>query len=44
MGSKLDRDLRPLLNDLLRRSSGVNPNMAERTRGYYGEAAYHLLP
>ncbi len=32
------------LNALLQRTSGVNPNIAERMRGYYAEAAYHILP
>ena len=32
------------LNTLLQRTTGVNPNIAERMRGFYGEAAYHLLP
>ena len=32
------------LNSLLQRTSGVNPNIAERMRGFYVEGAYHLLP
>jgi hypothetical protein len=32
------------LNALLQRTSGVNPNIAERMRGYYFEGAFHLLP
>jgi hypothetical protein len=32
------------LNSLLQRTSGVNPNIAERMRGFYFEGAYHLLP
>ena len=32
------------LNALLQRTSGINPNIAERMRGYYFEGAYHLLP
>ncbi|MDA1313416.1 MAG: hypothetical protein O2968_08795 [Acidobacteria bacterium] len=32
------------LNSLLQRTSGVNPNIAERMRGFYAEGAYHLLP
>lgn len=32
------------LNALLQRTSGVNPNIAERMRGFYVEGAYHLLP
>jgi Phosphate-selective porin O and P len=32
------------LNALLQRSSGVDPNIAERMRGFYVEGAYHLLP
>ncbi len=32
------------LNSLLQRTSGVNPNIAERMRGYYFEGAYHVLP
>lgn len=31
------------LNSLLQRTSGVNPNIAERMRGFYVEGAYHLL-
>ncbi len=37
-------DKTELLNSLLQRTSGVNPNIAERMRGYYFEGAYHLLP
>lgn len=32
------------LNALLQRTTGVNPNIAERMRGFYGEAGYHILP
>ena len=32
------------LNALVQRTAGVNPNMAERMRGFYLEGAYHLLP
>jgi hypothetical protein len=32
------------LNSLLQRSSGVNPNLAERMRGFYFEGAYRILP
>ncbi|MEX2301861.1 MAG: porin [Bryobacterales bacterium] len=32
------------LNSLLQRTTGVDPNIAERMRGYYFEGAYHLLP
>lgn len=32
------------LNSLLQRSTGIDPNIAERMRGYYFEGAYHLLP
>jgi hypothetical protein len=32
------------LNSLLQRTSGANPNIAERMRGFYAEGAYHLLP
>jgi hypothetical protein len=32
------------LNALLQRTTGVNPNIAERMRGFYVEGAYHLLP
>ena len=32
------------LNALLQRSSGIDPNIAERMRGFYFEGAYHLLP
>lgn len=32
------------LNALMQRTAGVNPNIAERMRGFYMEAAYHLLP
>jgi hypothetical protein len=32
------------LNALLQRSTGVDPNIAERMRGFYVEGAYHLLP
>jgi hypothetical protein len=32
------------LNSLLQRTSGVDPNIAERMRGFYFEGAYHLLP
>ncbi len=37
-------DKTALLNSLLQRTSGVNPNIAERMRGFYFEGAYHLLP
>ncbi len=37
-------DQTELLNSLLQRTSGVNPNIAERMRGFYAEGAYHLLP
>jgi hypothetical protein len=32
------------LNALLQRTTGIDPNIAERMRGYYFEGAYHLLP
>ena len=32
------------LNALLQRTTGVDPNIAERMRGFYVEGAYHLLP
>ena len=32
------------LNSLVQRTAGVNPNLAERMRGFYMEGAYHLLP
>ena len=32
------------LNALLQRTSGVNPNIAERMRGAYLEGAFHLFP
>ncbi len=32
------------LNRLLRRQTGVNPNVASQMRGYYMEPAVHLLP
>jgi hypothetical protein len=32
------------LNSLLQRTTGIDPNIAERMRGYYFEGAYHLLP
>jgi len=32
------------LNSLLQRTAGVNPNIAERMRGFYLEGGYHLLP
>ena len=32
------------LNALVQRTAGVNPNLAERMRGFYLEGAYHLLP
>lgn len=32
------------LNSLLQRTAGVNPNIAERMRGYYFEGAYRILP
>ncbi len=32
------------LNTLLQRTTGVNPNVAERMRGFYAEAGYHILP
>jgi hypothetical protein len=37
-------DQTEVLNSLLQRTSGINPNIAERMRGYYFEGAYHLLP
>jgi hypothetical protein len=32
------------LNSLLQRTTGIDPNIAERMRGFYFEGAYHLLP
>ena len=32
------------LNQLLRRQTGVNPNVARQMRGYYLEPALHILP
>lgn len=32
------------LNSMLQRGIGVNPNIARRLRGFYGEVGYHLLP
>lgn len=32
------------LNAFVQRTAGVNPNLAERMRGFYFEGAYHLLP
>src|SRR5262249_15027151 len=32
-----------LLNDALARTSGVNPNIAQTLRGFYGEAGYRVV-
>jgi hypothetical protein len=32
------------LNALLQRTTGVDPNIAERMRGFYFEGAFHILP
>jgi hypothetical protein len=42
--AQVSLDKTGLLNSLLQRTSGVNPNIAERMRGFYFEGAYHLLP
>ena len=42
--ANLTLDQTERLNSLLQRTTGVNPNIAERMRGFYLEGAYHLLP
>jgi hypothetical protein len=42
--AQVTMDKTAALNSLLQRTSGINPNIAERMRGYYFEGAYHLLP
>ncbi len=42
--ANLTLDQTERLNSLLQRTTGINPNIAERMRGFYLEGAYHLLP
>lgn len=42
--AQITMDQTARLNSLLQRTAGVNPNIAERMRGFYWETAYHLFP